>query len=124
MASPFEGDMNEQVGEEARMRTRLSSDRDREIGKYLNDPDILQSDLPGTGKRRGILLLFRKICKIISESNIDFQTQFESIGKKSAFYHNTSGSVRTLSLRDQKPVRLEDLRDRTADIGVPSERIA
>jgi hypothetical protein len=69
-------------------------------------------------------LLFRKICKIISESNIDFQTQLESIGKKSAFYHNASVSVRTLSLRDQKPVGLEDLRDQKADIGVPSERMA
>jgi hypothetical protein len=82
MASPFEGDMNEQVGEEARMRTRLSSARDREIGKYLNDPDVISYDLPGTGKRRGILLLLRKICEIVSESNIDFQTQLEFIGKK------------------------------------------
>jgi hypothetical protein len=41
MASPFEGDRNERVGEEARMRTRLRSARDREIGKSLNDPDII-----------------------------------------------------------------------------------
>jgi hypothetical protein len=94
------------------------------MGKYLNDPDMTSHDLPRKGKRRGILLLFGKICEIISESNIDFQTQHESIGKKSAFYHNASGSVRTLSLRDQKPVGFEDLRDQKADIGVPTERIA